>query len=186
MKKIALLAFTTILFVSCIRKQVLVEPKGTLAEHANHCYNGVLDGDEISIDCGGECGPCNFATPSCSPGANKLKIGASNYTIAGSSCGTPSGQFEMQGSYIDGTLTIDLGENAPDVTAEYNIINSVPLYHEASVHLSTGSYGGLSLISGKVYFSQSGGKYIATVCNGTAYSFVTGQNYTITTNFSCP
>ena len=61
MKKIALLAFSTILLFSCSRKQNPVEPKGTLAKYATHCYNGMLDGNEISIDCGGECGPCNFA-----------------------------------------------------------------------------------------------------------------------------
>lgn len=27
---------------------------------ANHCNNGVLDGDETAIDCGGSCEPCNL------------------------------------------------------------------------------------------------------------------------------
>lgn len=186
MKKITLFVVTTIIVFACIRKQNLVEPNGVLAEHANHCYNGLLDGDEISIDCGGECGPCNFAVPSCSPGANILKIGTSNYTITGTSCGVPSSTFEMDGSYTDGTVTIEIGENAPDLTAEYNITNSVPGVHEAFVHFSTGSYGGLILDSGKVFFAQNGGKYTVTICSGQAYSFVTSQTYTITTNFSCP
>lgn len=186
MKKNLLLAFTTVILFSCIRKQNLVEPDGILAKYDTHCYNGLLDGDEISVDCGGSCGPCNFAVPSCSPAANTLKIGASNYTISGTYCGIPSSTFEMDGSYNDGTLIIEIGESAPDLSAEYNIINSVPGVHEAYVHLSTGSYGGLILNSGKVYFSQNNGKYTATVCSGSAYSFVTGQTYTITSNFSCP
>ncbi|MES2513023.1 MAG: hypothetical protein V4580_02720 [Bacteroidota bacterium] len=186
MKKIALLTFIAFTFFGCTRKQTLVEPEGTLAEYNDHCYNGLLDGDEISIDCGGECGPCNFATPSCSPGTNTLKIGASTYAIAGTSCGNPSSQFEMDGAYIDGSVTIEIGENAPDLTAEYDIINSVPLSHQASIHFTSGSYGGLNLYSGKLYFSQVGGKYIATICNGMAHSFVTGVDYSITANFSCP
>lgn len=186
MKKIALLIFITIIVFSCVRKQNLVEPHGVLAEYATHCYNGLLDGDEISVDCGGECGPCNFVTPSCSPGASALKIGTSSYTIAGTACGTPSGNFIMDGGYIDGTVTIELGVGAPDVTKEYNIINSVPGINEAYIHLSTGSYGGLIPISGKVYFSQSGGKYVVTICNASSYSFVTGQTYIITSNFTCP
>jgi hypothetical protein len=186
MKKFALLFLITTIIFSCTRKQTPVEPEGKLAEYNEHCYNGLLDGDEISIDCGGECGPCVFAIPSCSPGANTLKIGSSNYTIAGTSCGVPSSTFKMDGSYNNGTVNIEIGENAPDLTAEYDIINSVPLVHQATIHFSSGSYGGLNLYSGKLFFAQNGGKYTATICNGEAYSFVTGQTYTITANFSCP
>ncbi|MBI3517885.1 MAG: hypothetical protein HY062_00825 [Bacteroidetes bacterium] len=187
MKKIALLIFTTLVVFACIRKQNLVEPKGTLAEYAEHCYNGVLDGDEISIDCGGECGPCNFATPSCSPGTNKLKIGSSTYTLTGYSCGAPNSDFVMDANYSNGSVTIEIGASAPDMSVAYNVVNtSIPGTNEASVRCTTGSLGTLALNSGSVFFSQTNGKYTATICGGSAYSFVTTNTYTITGNFSCP
>ena len=188
MKKIALLIFITQIVFSCTRKQTLVEPDGKLAEFSEHCYNGLLDGDEISVDCGGECGPCNFAIPSCSPGSNILKIGASStYTLTGYTCGAPNNDFIMVGNYSNGSVTIEIDGSAPDMTATYTAVNSsIPGYHEVYVRCTTSGLGTLALNSGSVFFSQNNGKYMVTICGGSAYSFNTASNHAVTGNFTCP
>jgi TM2 domain-containing membrane protein YozV len=188
MKKIALLIVTTILVFACVRKQNLTEPEGTLAEYANHCYNGTLDGDEISVDCGGECGPCNFAQPTCSTGTNILKIGASStYTLTGYSCGAPNNDFIMDATYSNGNVTVEIDGAAPDMSATYTAVNSsIPGYHEVYIRCTTSGLGTLVLNSGSVFFSQNNGKYMVTICGGSAYSFNTASNHTVTGNFSCP
>ena len=35
---------------------ILIEPKYEVV--CEHCFNGVIDGDETGVDCGGSCEPC--------------------------------------------------------------------------------------------------------------------------------
>ncbi|HWY11078.1 MAG TPA: hypothetical protein VN026_07130 [Bacteroidia bacterium] len=189
MKKLFIAIVIMAIFVSCKRKQNLRDlgSDQTLVKYPVQCYNAVQDPNESGVDCGGPCGPCNFVTPPCTYTANKVVIGSSTYSSTASSCSvTGSGQFEFSGFYTNGSYVLDLGTSTPDLSKVYSITNSVPGASEATVNFSDGSFGGLILSTGNVYVSQVGGKYHATICGGTAYSFVTSQTYTITGDVSCP
>jgi hypothetical protein len=188
MKKLLFLLFIAAVAFGCKRKQDLVEPEGTLAKHPAHCYNGSLDGNELGIDCGGDCDPCNIAVPTCTPAANTLKIGTSSYATTGSSCSSASSEYDMMGTYIGGSYTVKIGNSTPDQSVAYTIAyGSFPTSStEATVNVSDGSRGSLTLTTGTLYVSQSGGVYVATICGGSAYSFVTGLTYTIEGNVTCP
>ena len=60
-KKLFFILLTTLVW-GCKRKQNLREVSGSdvLAQGPVTCYNGVKDGDESYVDCGGSCIPCNF------------------------------------------------------------------------------------------------------------------------------
>ncbi len=189
MKKIFFVALIITAFISCKRKQNLrdLESNETLVKYPVQCYNAVQDNGETGVDCGGPCGACNFITPPCSYTANIVVMGPSIYSSSATSCTvTSSGQYEFNGNYSNGSYFIDLGTSAPDQSKAYSCVYSVPGVNECNVHFSDGSLGGLNLTTGSVYISQVGGKYHATICGGSAYSFVTSQTYTITGDVSCP
>jgi len=189
MKKLAILLLIIVSVSACKRKQDLreLDSNETLAKYPVQCYNGNQDTDETGIDCGGPCAPCNVPTPTCTPVANTVSIGASNFAAVGSSCGLSGSNFTLSGSYSSGSYTIQLGNTSPDLSVAYSITNSVPGVTEATVSFSDFSLGTLSLISaGNVYITQVGGVYHATICGGTAHSWITGLDYSIQGNVACP
>ena len=187
MKKIFFFILLTASISACKRKQDPRTLDGTLAKYPSQCYNGNQDGSETGIDCGGTCGPCNVATPSCTPANNTMKVGTSTYTAAGTYCGVTGSQYEFSGNYSSGsTYSIKLGSNTPDVSVTYTITNSVPGISEATVDLNDPSLGGMSLSSGNVYVSLVGGVYNVTICGGSTYSWVTLTSYSVSGKVTCP
>lgn len=147
-----------------------------------------MDGDETGVDCGGQCAACNVVTPTCTPQANSINIGTLYNSATGTSA-TQGSDYVMQGNYSGGYFTITLGgSNLPNQSIAYSIINSSFLYsNEASVNLNDfGTYGSMDLSSGSLYISMVSGKYTVTICNGSAHSWITSQNYAITGKISFP
>jgi hypothetical protein len=187
MKKLLLFALVLTVAAGCKRKQDLVEPEGTLAKHPAHCYNQLLDGNESGIDCGGDCDPCNIPTPTCTPASNTIKIGTSTYSSVGSTCGASGSEFEMTGTYSSGSYSVNLGSSTPDLSVAYTIINSsIPNTNEAYVNINDGMRGSLNLSTGTIYITQVSGVYYATICGGSAYSWVTSMTYPIEGKVGCP
>ena len=174
---------------ACKRKQTLreLDSNETLTSSPNQCYNGIQDINEFGVDCGGPCSPCNAATPSCTYAANSINIGTSTYASSGTSCSSSSSSYQLSGTYGNGTYVITLGTTSPNSSIAYAITNSAPNSTQATVAFNDLTRGNLSFLSaGNVYISNIGGKYAATICGASAYSFVTTLTYTITGNVSCP
>jgi hypothetical protein len=188
MKKTALLFLFTILLFSCKRKQELTTPEGTLVTTTPTCFNGMQDSTETGIDCGGPCTACNVIVPTCTPTANTLTVGSSTSAATGTSCGISGGYFTMSGNYGSGSYTIQINAASPNLTTAYNQqVSGSPFYsNDVSVQVTHWSYGTMYLTSGTVYFSQVGGKYVATICNGSAWSWSMSSSYNVTGNVSCP
>lgn len=174
--------------MSCKRKQDLreLDSNQILAKYPVTCYNGMHDSSEVGIDCGGPCAPCNVITPSCTPLTNSLKVGATNYSTTGSSCTASGSEYNMIGSYSGGSYTISLGNSTPDQSIAYTITTSVPGSNEATVHLNDSWLGGMDLSTGSVYISLVSGSYVATICNGSTYSWVSLQTVTVSGKVTCP
>lgn len=76
-----------------------------------HCYNGVKDGDESDIDCGGSCMPCSAKAETCN---NGRKDEGETGIDCGGPC-KPCGSFEQCNNCVqDGDETrIDCGGSCP-------------------------------------------------------------------------
>ena len=190
-KKLFFILLTTLVW-GCKRKQNLREFSGSdvLAQGPVTCYNGVKDGDESYVDCGGSCIPCNFPVAPCSPSNNTLKIGNTNYTTSSSFCGNYGGSnYEFSGTLSGGgNYTIKLGVANPDLTTSYTIRPYSGITNkEAYVSIVTFfNYGSFDLSSGTVYITQVAGKYYATICGASGYSTLTSQNQNVEAMVSCP
>jgi len=179
MKKTAYLISMIIIFSFCKRKNIETTPPGVLAEYPVHCYNGILDANEVGVDCGGTCKQCLVAVPTCTQVENRLTLGAINYTLSNLNCGNlyDSNSYDFRGSYAGGTFTVRVSGSLPDVSKSYPLNSSVsPNANEAYSVISSGLYGNMSSTTGTVFISQSAGKYTATLCNASYYSFVTSQS----------
>ena len=62
----------------------------------DNCLNGVQDGDETAIDCGGTCDPCGLGSTCLAPGDC-----ASNFCSALGVCACPDGLADLGGSCVD-------------------------------------------------------------------------------------
>jgi hypothetical protein len=188
MKKIGFLIIIFFVFSFCKRKNIEATPSGTLAEFPFHCYNGMLDSDELGIDCGGPCKQCITAVPACTQVANRLTLGASNYTLTNSNCGNlyDANSYDFRGSYAGGTFTVRVSGSLPDVSKSYPVNSNVsPNANEAYSLISSGNYGNMTSTTGTVFVSQSAGKYTVTLCSASYYSFVNSQSYSGVLKVTC-
>lgn len=192
MKATVLLFIIALTFFGCKRKQTLRELDGRqiLAEGPITCYNGILDGDETSVDCGGSCVACKgVPVASCTPSLNTITKGATVYYTYASFSG--SSNLTFTGSYSSGiSYNLELGTSAtsPNLTQTYNIITSsgtVP-NGSASMYLTTTSFSfaDYKVISGTVYLTKSGSNYIATLCGGVGKYNAGSTTYTMEAKIS--
>lgn len=189
MRKVLIFILIASSFTACKRKQNPRELDNgeTLATHPLHCYNGMQDPEEIGVDCGGPCDPCNIVNPTCTPTTNSLSVSTSTYTTVGSACGASGSEFQMLGTFSSGSYTVNIGNSTPNLSIGYTIVNSSFLNPtEANVNVNHSSLGSMDLSSGTLYMSQVGGIYYATICGGSGYSWVTSTAYPIEGKISCP
>lgn len=162
------LFFTVLITIGgCNRKQELrtLESNEIIANSPATCYNGVLDDDELFIDCGGACTPCNFPVAPCTPSSNTIKMGTSNYAAFPN----PGSSYTFSGSYTSG-FAYNLEVGGFDLTKIYKITTgsgSGVGYGEAKMYLSSSgmSFADISILSGDVYITKVGTAYYATICN---------------------
>jgi hypothetical protein len=173
MKQFIFLCFVTALFIGCKRKQELRDLTGkqVLAQGLSTCYNGIQDGDETAVDCGGSCNACTFPTAPCTPTVNTIKIGTSTYIIYPNPPSSSGGNISFTGSYSGGIsyyLELGTGSSNPDLTKTYTINTNVSVSSgHAYSYLTTSSFSfaDFQIISGNVYITKTGNVYYATICN---------------------
>lgn len=101
-----------------------------VADKPLHCYNGELDEDEVTTDCGGSCGLCggNY-TSSCGMPLNTVRVGGpSGDTLTVESCikttnGSGDWVFTITLNNNDGVITIITD---PTVYLNYDLYASNP------------------------------------------------------------
>ncbi|HXC03948.1 MAG TPA: hypothetical protein VNZ86_04300 [Bacteroidia bacterium] len=147
----------------------------TNANGATHCFNGVQDGNENGVDCGGDCIPCAAAVPPCSITANTLTMSGVGTSSVTSPAVSTSGGYTFTGNTNYGVITISI-TGTPDITHAYTVdgINVNASLNDGSV-----TYGNMSANSGNVNFNFANGKYSATLCSGSFYSYITSNGYTV-------
>jgi|GEM_PF-2487255 len=192
MKKIFIISIITLFVVGCKREQTPRELSKSepLVKAIPQCYNGMLDTNEIGVDCGGPCPTCTIVAPSCTAAPNSLVIGTYTSSATNTNCYEIGGNYKMTGTYSNGTYTIYIGGPTPNIAfgSYYYIQNTSSAGgNNALVDFNDAAYGALSLSSGKIYMSQTSGVYHATICDGVAYSSVYSSTISaIKGNISCP
>lgn len=179
MKKIFVLCLIALVFSNCKRKLQEIEPDGTLMKYPAHCYNAIADSTEISIDCGGECGACDMAVPTCTQTPNTVTFNSMNYSVTALTCSVNSGSYyDFTGNVMGGTILIRVFGTKPDMSKSHMLVsNTYPSGGEAHIELHTGSLGNMTGGTGQVFINAVNGKYVAYACNVSFYSYVTLNTY---------
>ena len=136
-----------------------------------HCINGVQDGDETGVDCGGSCTAC----PTCSDGIQ-------NQGETGVDCGGPCTECDLCVNGIqDGDETgIDCGGSCPNacpVCQTYTLAIVTDNFPDETTWTITDASNG-TVASGGPY-ANAGATETATFClnEGVCYTFTINDNY---------
>lgn len=184
MKKLLLLfTLTSLLTMSCTRDTTL-RTDVLLLDTPLTCLNAVLDTNEIGVDCGGSCAPCDSLTPSCTPTNNELIFDGSTFALS-------NGTFtELNDRYIskayfnngDSYITINLRSFDPSRTYQMGSNDFEPAFVEM-YHTIESSYSPklVTLTDGTVYVHDVNGKRVITVCGGRYYSWSAQRDYILET-----
>jgi hypothetical protein len=188
MKKLifAVLAISVIL-VSC-RKKDLREVPTLETIGAVHCLNGVLDSNEVGLDCGGpDCGPCTQTTVPCALNSDEIYyLESPSYAtksfINTSSSVSVNGFYSYKGYTADGDSLSILFSEKPDVTQIYGGVYNTFDLESGTVYMQyyqpfpQNDYK----VVGNVYINYSNGSYTISCCDFTLT--VVGQTQSLTTN----
>lgn len=172
MKKLFFVTCISILFFGCKREQVLTTLEdGEILNYERHCYNGIKDGDETDIDCGGECAACPelpHPIPTCTHPANTLIVLGSSYTATVGTITTGS-PYEVNGTYSSSNTAYTMKlKNEPNLTTNYLIGPYNPTADNEVQIIVYYGFTPLTLSSGKVFFSKNGNVFTAVICDGIA------------------
>lgn len=191
---ISAIVVSFILLVRCTDKE-LYEPIKIM--YPDHCSNGIVDGDEIGVDCGGECAPCGTIAAPCNPDTNKITFDSATATSAfPNSIKTftmpQGGTNDIYGNYIITSnynggeyLQIVLSGTRPTIARAYNISgqefggNYYPGNGQLFFHFSNGQ--STKSISGTLYVKPVGNSLIFTFCHA---KFGSNSSQTIGFNYS--
>lgn len=182
MKYLTYLLLATFFIVSACRKKTEREVQNEIDSLSEaHCYNGILDVDELGEDCGGEqCEPCTANPAPCNNSDNELYIYEGfvydSKTITSTEVdSTNSGGIVFYG-YTDGSSSYYLRVSfpgKPDISKTYDGVNDGSFMESNEVYVYyNGSYDYKG--TGDVYVSYENGAYTIESCD---YSFSPyGQN----------
>lgn len=177
MKYLFIFSFIILSITNCKRKQALRElsKNEPLVTMEPQCYNGLKDTNETGVDCGGPCAECNIEVANCFPLNNTLKAGTTTYSLTPNSSGVSGFSYVISGTYDSGyKYVIELGNTSiPNTQKAYTIRDYSPGANEAMIYLKVSSFTSTNLDffvkTGKVYVTESGGKYYATICDAQGY-----------------
>lgn len=172
MNKLFYAVTLSLLLYGCKREQVLKTPEnGEILEFPSHCYNGVKDGDETGIDCGGACDSCPVIpapVPTCTHPANTLTVLGSTYTstVGIATTGTP---YTVNGNYSSSNTQYILKlKDVPNLTTNYLLGPYSPTADNEVQFIFYYGFTPITLSNGKVFITKSGNLYSVTICDGVA------------------
>jgi hypothetical protein len=187
--KIFLLVISALVLSNC-RKQVAVdmpsnsEIVGETPLIVDPCANGIKDGTEEAIDCGGTCNACVLAQGSCASSLidNRVHyygLGTVIYSSASCSSTTSSGVLVITSSFSN-RLTVTFGTSNPTPYTSY-VVTSNPNPNANEVYVTYDYTGTLyTSISGTLYYNLIASKNSVEFCdiqliNGASSTFIDGR-----------
>lgn len=159
------IALASAFLLSC-RKETLRIIDDPAAQGAASCSNGIYDGDEQDLDCGGSsCAACTALTPPCSPSNQSLSInsvGNFSYSAVYHDSLTYS-WYEINCYSPD--MRIKLGTMPGNVAKAYYIDPAGLDANDAQIYINSGFSGTYNATSGKLYVKRVNGKVEVTFCS---------------------
>jgi hypothetical protein len=160
------LLFGLILFsalVSC-RKKVDLEKE--VASKPAHCYNSIMDEDEVVVDMGGSCGTdgAQPLTSNCGQSENTVTINGVDKVVTTCTKATNgSGQYVFTINYVGGSLTVT---TAPNVYYNWDLgmVTWTPDEDECNVYI--GSPYNANVTYGDTQVKFNGVNYAISICEG--------------------
>lgn len=182
--KIVYLLLLCLSIISCRKQVESAEYEGAIVDYsAAHCYNGILDGDEKHIDCGGSCPLCEVIDPNCSVVNNTLTINAVDYPLTNISSSTNT-QGVRTVLATSGSKQITFKYMEPlNSWSEYVVaVGNVDEEEEYSLYITNVPGGGSKYISnGTAVFDDNAAVISSTICNG-SYFDGWGTSYSVKMN----
>lgn len=194
MKKYYFLSLLLLFLVSCNKKgdRTLVDETKNLIPFnsvPSHCYNNVMDEDELDVDCGGSCIVCTEAKPTCTLDVNRAMVNNSPKIITNITKSILSGNV-VKISFSAGSMPCEIRFKEDFSKIESFEINSsastlqdkqmsLKLSNPVYNYLVTSTYtdSGLGFIN-----SSENGQYEVYICNSTYSS----NNYPISIHLLVP
>lgn len=137
-----------------------------------YCANGIQDGDEEYVDCGGSCSACEHVVAPCSTTLNTVSFSLGSpsfptvtYTSAQITTGVTSGAFHITAD--DGNTKITFTFLYDHVIANqiHHVADAAPvLGDEVSITINKPFYPAFSAYSGDVYINYADGKLVLDFC----------------------
>ena len=146
-----------------------------------HCSNGVIDEDELGLDCGGECEPCVELTAPCTLNDNEIKI-FQGFTGVETLTFTDEKTLEIDqfnGSYIFKAYTSGWEyiritfPGKPDISRTYDD-DDITVVH-------TGNFD--RYFHGEMFVNYENGNYVMTCCDADFYNPWNESSYPETQSF---
>jgi hypothetical protein len=154
-----LLVVLSMSLIGC-RKEEAKEHPSNYYKFSSDCTNGIQDGDETGVDCGGNCEPCETVDLSCNMSNNTFEYVASLYNTFTGSMSFGESNLTVIGG---GTFHIDFGSDPT----------------------SSGIYTATEFSTGSGYFtcyfipSGSGSVYYSDNTSGNVMVTVSGSNINV-------
>lgn len=154
---------------SCRKEELRSELDGHIKAYANaHCFDGVLDGDELYVDCGGSCTVCDQVTPSCTMTNNTMTIDGTVYTLTNVDSTTTTSTGVKVFSASSGSINIQIRILPPyNPYIEYGISTYVNPDNSSDASIYVTNVPGMSSAypnGGHVYFNDNTGSLVVTTC----------------------
>ena len=178
---IPFIAFLLFLF-SC--KRDLIPRRGVLVvDSTMTCYNEALDNNEVGVDCGGNCKPCENIIPICAPENNhlvfnNLKYALTNGTFTHNERAIFKAYFNNGDSYI--TMNLKVFDPSKTFIMKEYVTDSafIQIYHTIE---SSSNFSLATLLGGLLYAHDVDGKRVITICGGRYWSNITRTHYFLDT-----
>lgn len=150
----------------------------------NHCKDGIINGNELDTDCGGDCVACGTITAPCNPTLNSASLTGT----ATSTFYSIHPTFE-HGNYVisclastGGDMYITLEGDTPRVDRAYRFVDGTgPATNlernQAVIQMNKGFAGSFYAGKGKLYVKIVNGKPEITFCNVTFSGDQTSGNF---------
>lgn len=174
------LVLLSIASYSCRKKELrtdidVVEPQ----TDNEHCYNWIMDEDEVGTDCGGSCSsPCSSGNAPCTTADLTMSVTTLGSTTVSElsiiSAGVNgNGIYEINYESNDGNALTIFFDSKPNAAVIYSLSNGVSSTKAAFKFLHDGIYVDTSSnTTGVLYLSDSNGSLVIQACSVELSEFV--------------
>ncbi|MFK8039107.1 MAG: hypothetical protein AB8B74_12505 [Crocinitomicaceae bacterium] len=170
-----ILSLTLLVLFGC-RKKVLRDVVTVDSLGVIHCSNNIFDGDELGLDCGGSCDPCQQLKAPCELTNNEINV-FTGFVVQSKSftanktleIDSLTGEYTFK-AYTDGTDYLEFYfETKPDITRTYKDGDLIANDGIATVIYKSNSSTDMYM-HGELFLNSENGIYSFSSCDADFYN----------------